>query len=70
MRCTSISFSITSEGKIDFDFMEVFISAIERLVIKDVVFYADKNIETTKQLVSRWPLPLARENSEYIIGNS
>jgi|GEM_PF-3337041 len=53
MRCTPISFSIASEDEIDFDFTEVFISAIERLVIKDVVFYADKNMETTKRLVSR-----------------
>ncbi len=48
-----ISLPITSTGEIDFDFMEVFIRAIEKLVIRDVVLYADKNIETTKQLVSR-----------------
>jgi hypothetical protein len=32
--------------------METFISAIQKLVIKDVVLYADKKIATTKSLVN------------------
>lgn len=38
-------------GAIDFDFMEVFISAIQKLVIKDVVLYANRKISETKKLV-------------------
>lgn len=41
----------TKNGGIDFDFMETFISAIQKLVIKDVVNYADKKIEATKTIV-------------------
>jgi len=40
-----------NNGAIDFDFMEVFISAIQKLVIKDVVLYSDRKIEETKKLV-------------------
>jgi hypothetical protein len=40
-------------GEIDFDFIELFISAIQKLVIKDVVLYADNKIELTKQIVSK-----------------
>lgn len=36
------------ENKIDFDFMETFISAIQKLVIKDVVLYTNEKIEATK----------------------
>jgi len=39
-------------GKIDFDFMETFISAIQKLVIKDVVLYANKKILATKRLTT------------------
>ena len=38
-------------GEIDFEFMESFISAIQKLVIKDVVVYADRKIEATKAVV-------------------
>ena len=38
------------QGKIDFDFIEKFISAIQKLVIKDVVKYADKKIQITKEI--------------------
>ncbi len=37
----------------DYDKMETFISAIQKLVIKDVVLYADRKIAATKQVVSR-----------------
>lgn len=41
------------DGKIDFVFMETFISAIKKLAIKDVVVYADKKIDATKKVVSK-----------------
>lgn len=36
----------------DYETMETFISAIQKLVIKDVVLYADKKIEATKSVVN------------------
>lgn len=41
------------KGKIDFEFMKNYISAIQKLVIKDVVLYADSKIEATKSIVSK-----------------
>ena len=41
------------DGKIDFDFMETYISAIAKLAIKDVVKYADKRIAATKKIVNK-----------------
>lgn len=38
-------------GKIDFDLMEMFISAIKKLTIREVVLYADRKIEATKNVV-------------------
>lgn len=40
-------------GKIDFEFMEAYIPAITKLVIKDVVKYADKRIVATKKIVNK-----------------
>lgn len=40
------------DGKIDFDFMEAFISAIKKLAIKDVVLYSDQKIAATKMVIS------------------
>lgn len=37
-------------GKPDYDTMETLISAVQKLVIKDVVHYADKKIEKTKAI--------------------
>jgi hypothetical protein len=37
-----------NNGKIDFTLMKTFISAIHKLVIKDVVLYADKKIDAKK----------------------
>ena len=48
-----ISLPITPEGKIDFDFMQTFISAIQKLVIKDVVRYADQKITATEQIINK-----------------
>ncbi len=39
--------------KVDYENMEPLISAIQKLVIKDVVLYADKRIEETKNVISR-----------------
>ena len=41
----------TKNGEIDFGFMKNFISAIQKLVIKDVVLYADSKIEATKSVI-------------------
>lgn len=39
-------------GKIDFDFMETFISAIKKVAIKDVVLYSDQKIAATKAVIN------------------
>ncbi|MFT4245913.1 MAG: restriction endonuclease subunit S [Micrococcaceae bacterium] len=39
------------DGKPDYDFMQTLCSAVQKLVIKDVVIYADTKIATTKQIV-------------------
>ena len=41
--------------EIDYAFMETFIIAVQKLVIKDVVLYADKKIAATKQAVHKNP---------------
>lgn len=41
------------EGKPDFVFMKNLISAMQKLVIKDAVLYADKKIEAAKEALSR-----------------
>ena len=41
----------TKDGKVDYSIMKTFISAIQKLVIKDVVLYADSKIEATKSIV-------------------
>lgn len=46
---------VTSDGSPDYAFMETFISAVQKLVIKDVVLYADKKIAATKQAVHKNP---------------
>ena len=40
-------------NKPNYEIMETFITAIQKLVIKDVVLYADRKIETTKNVVSK-----------------
>lgn len=37
----------------DYKFMELLISAVQKLVIKDVVIYADRKIEKTKEVVKK-----------------
>ena len=41
----------TKDGKPDYDTMAMLISAVQKLVIKDVVLYADRKIEKTKEIV-------------------
>ena len=41
------------DGEIDYVFMENLISAIRKLVIKDVVFYTDRKIAATKRIVAQ-----------------
>lgn len=44
---------VTSDDSPDYAFMETFINAVQKLVIKDVVLYADKKIAATKQAVHK-----------------
>lgn len=48
----NIKLPITQNGEIDFEFMNNFIKAIKKLVIKDVVLYTDNKIKATKSIVS------------------
>lgn len=41
----------TKDGKVDYSIMKNYISAIQKLVIKDVVLYADSKIEAAKAIV-------------------
>ena len=43
----------TKDGKPDYDAMAALISAVQKLVIKDVVLYADRKIEKTKDVTRR-----------------
>jgi len=43
---------IKEQEQIDFDFMETFISAIQKLVIKDVVLFSKQKISITKKLTN------------------
>lgn len=43
----------TDKEIIDFDFMKTFISAVQKLVIKDVVYYKDKKIDLTKKIIDK-----------------
>ena len=38
---------------VDYDYMNILISAIHKLVIRDVVLYADKKIEATKKAINK-----------------
>lgn len=55
IKSDKIMLPITSDGSPDYAFMETFISAVQKLVIKDVVLYADKKIAATKQAVHKNP---------------
>ena len=47
-----IGLPVIDKNKIDYDFIEKFITAQQKLAIKNVVDWRDKQINTTKQLVS------------------
>lgn len=47
-----IEMPITSDGNIDYDFIETFINAQQKLAIKSVVDWRDIEINTTKKLIS------------------
>ena len=52
LNATEISIPIKN-GEIDYDFIANFLKAIEKLVIKDVVLWANKKIEATKKVISK-----------------
>lgn len=60
-------------GNIDYRFMNTFISAIHKLVIKDVVLYKDRKIECTKRIIRNndndTQLLVAEDNDEYKMNN-
>jgi hypothetical protein len=43
----------TFKNRIDFDYMDTLISAIKKLVIKDVVKYADNKISATRKVINK-----------------
>lgn len=50
----SLNIKLPTKGDApDYEFMKNYISAIQKLVIKDVVLYADSKIEATKSIVSK-----------------
>lgn len=52
IRSDFIKLPVNSHNDIDFDYMERYVRAIEKLTIADVVKYKDKVIETTRAVVS------------------
>lgn len=53
LRKGQIVLPVVSTGSIDFAYMQDYITALEKLNIKDVVAYKDKVITATKQIVSQ-----------------
>ena len=47
-----VSLPESASGEIDYAFISLFISAIQKLVIKDVVEYTDRRIATTKEVIT------------------
>lgn len=43
----------TKNNKIDFEFIEIFIKAIKKIVIKDVVLYSNQNIKIAKNIINK-----------------
>ncbi|WP_082858137.1 restriction endonuclease subunit S [Campylobacter iguaniorum] len=48
-----IEFPINKDGTIAFEFMENYIKAIEKEVIKSVVLWSEKRLNATKQVISK-----------------
>ena len=46
-----VNLPISNDSKPDYTFMETFIRAVQKLVIKDVVLYADRRIAATKEAI-------------------
>ena len=53
MNNTKISLLVKKDREIDFEYMETLISAVQKLVIKDVVEYADRKIEATREIIHK-----------------
>lgn len=53
LKSTCINLPTTLAGIPDYNFMRLVISAIQKLVIKDVVCYVDRKIAATKKIVQR-----------------
>lgn len=51
VKVCEVSLPVTSDGDINFDYMERYIRAIEKLAIADVVKYKDKLITTARRVV-------------------
>lgn len=51
VKLCEVSLPVTSDGNINFDYMERYIRAIEKLAIVDVAKYKDKLIATTRRVV-------------------
>ena len=51
VKVCEVSLPVTSDGDINFDYMERYIRAIEKLAIADVAKYKDKLIATTRRVV-------------------
>lgn len=51
IKSDKISVPVTDDG-IDIKYIDTLISALKKLVIKDVVMYADKKISTTKEVIA------------------
>ena len=45
------SLPVDSAGDVDYEYMEKYIAAIQKIIIADVVQYADKKIAATKQII-------------------
>lgn len=52
VKVCEINLPVTSDGDIDFDYMERYIRAIEKLTIADVVEYKDRMIAAAKQVIN------------------
>ena len=48
---TKIILPVSENGKIAFEFMEIFIKAVEKEVIKGVVLWSEKNIQAHKDII-------------------
>lgn len=48
-----VSLPINKNGQIAFDFMESFISAVQKEVIKSVVLWSEKRINATKEVIQK-----------------